>query len=297
MPMEIDRKELKRRARESMSLSKPSFWIVTLVYILMTTGVSAVADFAPGMLAAFLSIALTLYSWVVGFSYRLWSLWTARRLEPGLGSLMDGFSVAGRVIMLELSIIVRIFGWCLLLIIPITIAYTVLLALAVHSIAILMVYAAMLLTVVLLVNIIVLRYALSYYVLADYPDLGPGIALAHSVRLAKGWIWELVKLHISFAGWYILTFILSAVGMAVGDLITGGMALSGILAAGPEISAQVSALMTSPIPALLGNLFALPVTLYFTPYLEVTLAHFYDARINLGDNMADPMAGMKMPPL
>ena len=48
MPMEIDRKELKRMAKESMSLSNPSFWIVTLVYVLMTTGVSAVADFAPG---------------------------------------------------------------------------------------------------------------------------------------------------------------------------------------------------------------------------------------------------------
>ena len=298
MPMEIDRKELKRLARESMSLSKPSFWIVTLVYILMTTGVSALADFAPGMLATFLSIALTLYSWVVGFSYRLWSLWTARRLEPGLESLMDGFSVAGRVILLELSIIVRILGWCLLLIIPITIAYTAALALAsVNPFAIMGLYVMMLLTVALLVNIITLRYALSYYVLADYPDLGPGIALAHSVRLAKGWIWELVKLHLSFAGWYILSFALSAIGMAVGDLITGGMALSSILTAGAEISAQVSALITSPVPALLGNLFALPVTLYFTPYLEVTLAHFYDARIKLGDNMADPMGGMKMPPL
>jgi hypothetical protein len=79
--------------------------------------------------------------------------------------------------------------------------------------------------------------------------------------------------------------------------ITGGVALSGILAAGPEMSAQVSALITSPVPALLGSLFALPVTLYFTPYLEVTLAHFYEARIHLPDNMADPMAGMRMPPL
>ena len=296
--MEIDRKELKRMAKESMSLSNPSFWIVTLVYVLMTTGVSAVADFAPGMLAAFLSIALTLYGWVVGFSYRLWSLWTARRLEPGLGSLMDGFSVAGRVIMLELSIIVRIFGWCLLLILPITLLHAAALVMAaMNPVAITVVYVMMLMAVVLLVNVITLRYALSYYVLADYPDLGPGIALAHSVRLAKGWVWELVKLHLSFAGWYILSFALSAIGMSVGDLITGGVALSGILAAGPEMSAQVSALITSPVPALLGSLFALPVTLYFTPYLEVTLAHFYEARIHLPDNMADPMAGMRMPPL
>ena len=297
MPMEIDRKELKRLARESMSLSKPSFWIVTMVYILMTTGGSAMADFAPGMLATFLSIALTLYSWVVGFSYRLWSLWTARRLEPGLESLMDGFSVAGRVIMLELSIIVRIFGWCLLLIIPVTLLFTGATMLVTGPLGALIAYGAMLGVVVLAVNIIVLRYALSYYVLADYPDLGPGIALAHSVRLAKGWVWELVKLHLSFAGWYILSFVLSAIGAAVGDLITGGVALSSILMAGADISAQVTALVTSPVPALLGNLFALPVTLYFTPYLEVTLAHFYDARIKLGDNMADPMGGMKMSPL
>ena len=297
MPMEIDRKELKRRARESMSLANPSFWTVTLVYILMTTGVSALADFAPGMLAAFLSIALTLYSWVVGFSYRLWALWTARRLEPGLGSLMDGFSVAGRVIMLELSIIVRIFGWCLLLILPITFAYAGALVFTVNPFAIMTVYVIMLLTVALLVNVITLRYALSYYVLADYPDLGPGIALAHSVRLVKGWVWELVKLHLSFAGWYVLTFALSVIGMVVGDLITGGVVLSGVMSAAPEFGAGLSAMVTSPLPVLLGNLLALPATLYFTPYLEVTLAEFYNARINLGDNMADPMGGMKVPPI
>mgnify|MGYP002514850576 CR=1 FL=1 len=49
--------------------------------------------------------------------------------------------------------------------------------------------------------------------------------------------------------------------------------------------------------SMLGNLLALPATLYFTPYLEVTLAEFYNARINLGDNMADPMGGMKVPPI
>ena len=41
----------------------------------------------------------------------------------------------------------------------------------------------------------------------------------------------------------------------------------------------------------------LPVMLYFTPYLEVTMAEFYNARIALNDNMTDPMAGVNMPPL
>ena len=49
--------------------------------------------------------------------------------------------------------------------------------------------------------------------------------------------------------------------------------------------------------ALLSHVISLPVTLYFTPYLEVTLAEFYNARIGLADNMADPLAGMQMPPV
>ena len=296
MPMEIDRKELKRRAREAMAQVKPSFWIVTLVYILMTTGVSCLADFAPGMLATFLSIALTMYGWVVGFSYRLWSLWTARRLDPDLGALMDGFSVAGRVILLELSILVRTFGWCLLLILPISMLFSGAAMFATDMTLALAAYVGMLVVVVIVVNIIVLRYSLSYYVLADYPDLGPAVALAHSVRLTRGWIWELFKLHLSFAGWYILSAVLSTVGIAVGMLAGGD--LSALTAVNPgDIMGSLSAVEITFTASVLANLISLPVTLYFTPYLEVTLAQFYDARIRLGDNMADPMGGMQMPPL
>ena len=296
MPMEIDRKELKRRAKESMSLSKPSFWIVTFVYLLMTTGVSFLSDFAPGLLGGFLTIAITMYSWVVGFSYRLWSLWTARRLEPGLGSLMDGFSVAGRVIILELSIVVRTAGWCFLLLIPVMMLFTPAFALAGNMALGLVLYVLALAGVVLAVNIIVLRYSLAYYVLADYPDLGPGIALAHSVRLTKGWIMELVKLHLSFAGWYILSAVLAIAGISAGTLIGGDVAA--LMALSPDqILTQIAALEISAGGAVLTHVISLPVTLYFTPYLEVTLAHFYDARINLADNMADPLGGMQMPPV
>jgi len=288
MPMEIDRNEIKRRAKEAMSLSRPSFWIVTFVYLLMTTGVSFLADLAPGMLGGFLTIAITLYSWVVGFSYRLWSLWTARRLDPGLGSLMDGFSVAGRVILLELGILVRIMGWTMLL--SFAMAF---LMMASQSVALSIV---LMLVVVLAVNIISLRYSLSYYVLADYPDLGPSIAIAHSVRLTRGWIMELVKLHLSFAGWYILSYVLALVGIAVGTVFGGGMAA--LAAFSPEqFIAQIGAMEITTTAVLLSHLISLPVTLYFTPYLEVTMAEFYNARINLGDNMADPLGGMQMPPV
>ena len=285
MPMEIDRKQLKQQAKEAMLLSKPSFWVVTFVYLLMTTGLSTAADFSEGTLGLFLSFAITMYSWVVGFSFRLWSLWTARRLDPGLGSLLEGFSVAGRVIMLEISILGRTFGWTLLLAVPAGLLMVVsmtsmlgyILAIGLMSIA---------------VSVVVLRYSLSYYVLADFPDAGSAYALRRSVQLMKGWTMELVKLHLSFAGWYILSITLSFAGMAAGALISGGITIAGLL----DLAniTQISAALNAGIPSLMGTLFALPVALYLTPYIEVTLAQFYDARIRLAD-ATDPLGNM--PPL
>ena len=285
MPMEIDRKQIKQQAKEAMLLSKPSFWVVTLVYLLMTTGLSTAADFSDGMMGVFLSAAITMYSWVVGFSYRLWALWTARRLEPGLGSLLEGFSVAGRVILLEVSILGRIFGWTFLISIPAglmlafsmtsTVGYFV--AIGLLSVA---------------VAIVTLRYSMAHYALADQPDLGSAFALHRSVQLTRGWIGELVKLHLSFAGWYILSAVLNFTGMVAGALVSGGTTIAALLT--PDGFAQLPTLLGAGIPSLLGTLFALPVTLYLTPYIEVTLAQFYDARIRLAD-AAEPV--IDMPPL
>ena len=283
MPMEIDRKQIKQQAWESMLLAKPSFWIVTLVYMLMTTGVSIIADFSDGTLGLFLTIAITMYSWVVGFSYRLWAIWTVRRLDPGLGSLMEGFSVAGRVIMLESSILVRTLGWTFMMAIPAGF-------LRVFSMTTnLLGYFLVIGLLSIAVSIITLRYSMAAYVLADYPDLGPGYALHQSVQLTRGWIGELVKLHLSFIGWYILSTVLSFAGMVVGALVSGGITIAALLT--PDGFAQLPTVLSAGIPSLLGTLLSLPVTLYLTPYIEVTMAQFYDARIRLGEPAGD------MPPL
>lgn len=283
MPMEIDRKQIKQQARESMLLAKPSFWVVTLVYMLMTTGVSIIADFSDGTLGLFLTIAITMYSWVVGFSYRLWAIWTVRRLEPGLGSLMEGFSVAGRVIMLESSILVRTLGWTFMMAIPA--GFLLVFSMTTNLLGYFLVIGLLSIAV----SIITLRYSMAAYVLADYPDLGPGYALHQSVQLTRGWIGELVKLHLSFIGWYILSTVLSLAGMVVGALVSGGITVAALLT--PDGFAQLPTVLSAGIPSLLGTLLSLPVTLYLTPYIEVTMAQFYDARIRLGEPAGD------MPPL
>ena len=46
--MEIDRRQLKRQAREDMGRARPSFWIVALVYVLLMAAAVA-AGLASGL--------------------------------------------------------------------------------------------------------------------------------------------------------------------------------------------------------------------------------------------------------
>ena len=81
--MEIDRRELKRQARERMGQTSPRFWVVALVYFLMTTGVSTAVDCIPfgtdsvlgiSTVGLFATILITLYTYVVAFGYTLTSI-------------------------------------------------------------------------------------------------------------------------------------------------------------------------------------------------------------------------------
>ena len=73
MSMEVNRQELKARARERLRASHPAFWKITLVYLLLTSGVTAVADLAGAAriglpplhldtFALFLSLLVILYT-------------------------------------------------------------------------------------------------------------------------------------------------------------------------------------------------------------------------------------------
>lgn len=311
MPMEIDRKELKRRARESMRLTNPKFWVVALVYFLMTTGLSyAVGEVLPLLgdgdslfsASLFLSILMTLYAAVVQFGFRLWSLWACRRLDPGLGSLVQGFSVAGRVLLLELGIYGRTVLWSLCLSFCLLVPILLLTSFATVFIvpATLLVYAG--------VWAITLRYSMAPYLLADRPDDGSAAAIHRSTVLMHGWKWELFKLEFSFLGWYVLQFLLSLLVLAaflvasgfLQDLFALGLTAVPDLLAGyelwmngisPEVLElpqayldliyQFDGIYASSWTPLVTELVVLPVFLWLTPYLAVTEAEFYEARLRL----------------
>lgn len=291
--MEIDRRALKQQARETMRLTNPSFRLVTLVYLLMTTGVSvALSRIAiwtgSETVSIFFNLLYMLYGTVAQFGFCLWSLWTYQQLDPGLGALTQGFSVAGRVILMNLGITLRTILWylcgALFLIFP---TVLLLFLLPVH-----LVWAAWLFFVVGLLTVIYaisLRYSLAPYLLADYPDDGSEAAIRRSVGLMQGWKWELFRLDLTFVGWMLLAFAIQVAVYVVALVQAGFVETVTQTISQVNITPEVlialreegTAILNRPLPTLLAQLLPLPIILWYIPYRAVSYAGFYDARTHL----------------
>lgn len=285
--MEVNRKELKQRAREAMKKARPPFWMMSLVYLLLTSGVTSLvnllipADSTPGLFA---SILYTLYAMVINFGLVLWSLWTLRRLDPDLWALTQGFSVSGRVIVLYAGLYVRIMAW--------TLALSVMASVLLAPLVMLLGAPGILISVGLVTAaawIISMRYTFAPFLLADHPDGGPGPAIRNSTMLMRGWYKPCVKLELSFLGWQILNGVLGAVALL---LMMNAARFSLDLSSMAGIQKAYVALMTNPTVTLVLSLVTLPISLWLIPYQNVTRAAFYEKRLEFQRS-----AAANMPPL
>lgn len=296
--MEIDRGELKFQARERMALTDPKFWVVALAYLAMTTGVSWVISLIPlpagdvSIIGSFFQLLLQLYTTVVGFGLCLWSLWTYRQLDPGLNSLMQGFSVAGRVVLMELGIFVRVLGWYFLIVMAMTIPFA---AMILSQTYYLIGFAGtLLLATVLVVSLIALalRYAMAPYLLADRPDDGPTAPIYRSAALMRGWKMELFKLEFSFIGYDLINFLLSSLVLLA--LVGQAGLLNDVNILDPLWWTQVLSVIYSAPAVILSTLATVPINLRLIPYRSVARAGFYDARMMAASNGINRP---EMPPL
>ena len=232
-----------------------------------------------------------LYRAVVSFGMCLWALWTYRQLDPGVNSLMQGFSVAGRVLLMDLGIYVRIFGWYLLVAMVLSVPlFSLLLTNSSAGFRILTILAFL---IALLVTIVVisLRYALAPYLLADRPDDGPSAPIYRSNALMRGWKMELFKLELSFLGWEAVNFLLSAAVMTFFLNQAGLLAVDAVMAAGWED--RCTAVIYSTPVVILSTLVTVPVSLWLLPYRAVARAGFYDARL-LAASQENSLPGMPL---
>lgn len=294
--MEIDRIALKHQARERMALTDPKFWVVALAYLAMTTGVSWLVSLIPlpetQGVQIFVQILLSLYGTVVRFGLCLWALWTYRQLDPDVNSLMQGFSVSGRVILMELGIFVRVLGWYFLVAFLLAMPVFILLiggAGAGSGMFTLLVFFAGLIATLIVLQ---LRYALAPYLLADRPDDGPTAPILRSVQLMQGWKWDLFKLEFSFLGYELVNGALSLA--VIGFFLSqAGLLTSGIFTDNVLFSQALEVIYSAPV-VILSTLVTIPVSLWLIPYRETARAGFYDARLLAA---SDQMDRPEMPPL
>ena len=285
--MKIDRRALKARAREAMRRTSPSFWAVALLYLLLTTGVqsalSLLASVLPGGSSwVFLNVLFFLYSMVLQFGLRLWSLWAWRGLDPGAGSLIQGFSIPGRVVMMELLILLRILGW--------TIGFAILLSPFLMLLtASPVLYWIALGAVSVLLTIVMLRYSMAPYLLADRPDDGASLAIRRSVAMMHRRVWELFKLQLSFLGWQLINWALST-GVFLFLCAQAGLFQA---PAGMESLLLYQSVSGSLANVALSGLVTLPLSLWLLPYQEVAQAGFYEEVRQTGPAPGAP----EMPPL
>ena len=285
--MKIDRRALKARAREAMRRTSPSFWAVALLYLLLTTGVqsalSLLASVLPGGSSwVFLNVLFFLYSMVLQFGLRLWALWAWRGLDPGAGSLIQGFSIPGRVVMMELLILLRILGW--------TIGFAILLSPFLMLLtASPVLYWIALGAVSVLLTIVTLRYSMAPYLLADRPDDGASLAIRRSVAMMHRRAWELFKLQLSFLGWQLINWALST-GVFLFLCAQAGLFQA---PAGMESLLLYQSVSGSLANVALSGLVTLPLSLWLLPYQEVAQAGFYEEVRQTGPAPGAP----EMPPL
>jgi uncharacterized membrane protein len=119
-----------------------------------------------------LLIALSVMNLMLYVGATIYSLEICQFRKAGVGNLFDGFGIFGKALLLAVVMILFIYLWALLFIVPgIIAAY---------------------------------RYRLAFYLMIDNPELGPLDCLRLSSEMMAGHKWELFVLDLSFLGWFLL---------------------------------------------------------------------------------------------
>lgn len=284
-----DRKAYKLKAKELIRTSVPHFMLVTLVYVLLTTGLStAVTELSTlgtlggGVLSMFLSILVSLFSMVVSMGFSYYALRLSRGQTTGMGSLFQAFSFAGRSIGMNILVAVYTFLWSLGLVVAFSVIVA-LLTVALQEVMVLYVILMVVFYIALMVGVfaIVLRYSMASFALVDDPEAGASAAIHRSVRMMRGYKKKYFVMMLSFIGWELLIALIAMVVLGIGALVTGMEWVVDAFAGMGDDPMQVYTVMGAAmgqlsIWAILAEVVCLPLTLWLLPYQQVSFALFYN---------------------
>jgi len=304
--MFIDRRDLRWRARDAMRAACPNAMLMTLMYLLLTDGLSLLVSLlvtdpldeilhlymqglnleraiplavaGVGSVGLFLSILLSVFGVVVSFGYKGWCLNAARGEQGAVSDLIGGFSMVGRILWLCIRIAVYCLFCYLAIVLPALFCTMLLCFLlgpawggAIGFFGTIGVFL-----------FVVLRYAMAPYCLLDEPEMGAGWALRRSRRMMEGHVKDYFLLRLSFIGWYLLNMLaVTAVERAIIAVVGGPQLLMGW---DMEAIAQIS---SSTTVAVVLALAAWPLKLWLLPYVTMTECKFYE-QIKIGPSDRPP---------
>lgn len=279
--MYFDRPALKRGARQAMRATRPRAMLVTLIYWLLTAGLTTLVSFfiadpfilfselteqglSPnralfvilsdiGPVGLFLHILLAVFASVISFGYRQWALNVSRSEAAGIGDLVSGFSMVGKILWLEilsgaycLFWVVSLFMAGALLMLALSILVPILFPVIIVSGSFVVCFIALAFFFTRY-----LRCTMAPFILMDDPELSALQALRQSLRLMNGKTRHLFFLYLSFIGWFLL-----CVPVAL---------LAGVLALiSPILSVAVTVLSS------------VALELWLQAYTTITVCKFYD---------------------
>ena len=239
----IDRGRLKREMRDTLRTAQVSPKAMTALYMGLCTVLTMIDLMAgsKGILAIFSSVLTSLISLVLGAGFVMYCMAVLRGERAEFLTLFDGFSLAGKLIMLSIVKYAYIILWSLLFVIPgIIAAY---------------------------------RYRFAAYNLYENPDLGIFEALELSKRQTLGYKQQLFMLDLSYFGWSILaTLPIMAENFIYSYQVTCqqfGIA-SGVFTV-PQVSPTAYLLWT-----LFTCLWQLLVALFYLPVYQCTELGYYE---------------------
>lgn len=286
--MPLNSRSLKQPAWRAMRDAVPSAVLVTLLFILLTDGLGGLIGlfvepltleeilYGQGLgawSALFLDVVLMLLTTVLTFGYWGWALRTARGEEAGFGTLMDGFGMVGTVIWMEVQIFLRTAAWGLALMVIYVSVCMPAVFLDGFGVVLVLIFSVIFYFSVVLIT---LRYSLSYFLLYDYPEMGASAAVRRSVGMMRGHYGQMIRLYLSFWKWYLADILLGIVAAALMAAPVMGQ-LGPIIASGdiPTAVSQLQLVMNSGLGAVITVALAVPLHLFFAPYLRISLANFY----------------------
>lgn len=161
--------DYRETARQSLKGNWGNAAILTFLIALVTAACGAGATIAVG------ALVLLAVSGPMALGYSIFSMNLIRNKSAAINDVFDGFKDFGRAFTAFILIEIFTFLWTLLFVIP----------------GIVMRYA----------------YSMTYYILADRPNMSANEARKASIDLMRGNKWRLFCLHLSFIGWYLLVLL------------------------------------------------------------------------------------------